>query len=261
MAVPQPLSNLASLVQEVQRWEWVATNTLELNADKYGREEVSRQRQAATGAVGAPHTAQVGFKQFGERTSLAWFHQGKTLEIKDGRHLLSELSRICDETYTEAPHIHNELVNRRSLSSAAAAARMRLIERMFTDGKSPLLGMNPDKKPPEMSMYLSVLLNTGIHQEHDGTWRIGEPHHRRDEKVPSAPNSQEDSGHRPKPTSNSAGRPQGPFWSDSLPFSETMASPAPAAVLKASPERLRSAGLSRPKASYVLEPRRPSMGT
>ena len=28
--------------------------------------------------------------------------------------------------------------------------------------------------------------------------------------------------------------------------------PAPAAVLKASPERLRSAGLSRPKASYVL---------
>lgn len=182
VAVPQPLSNLAGLVQEVQRWEWVATNTPELNGDKYGREEVSRQRQAAREQLERRIQAQVGFKQFGERTSLAWFHQGKTLEVKDGRHLLAELSRICDLTFEDAPHIHNELVNRRSLSSAAAAARMRLIFKMFTDGKSPLLGMNPAKKPPEMSMYLSVLLNTGIHQEHDGAWRIGEPHGNRDKK-------------------------------------------------------------------------------
>jgi hypothetical protein len=182
VAVPQPLSNLASLVQEFQRWEYVAMNTLELNADKYGREEVSRQRQAARAQMERRIQSQVGFKQFGERTSLAWFHQGEPLEIKDGRHLLSELSRVCDETYGDAPHIHNELVNRRRLSSAAAAARMRLIYKMFTDGKSPMLGMNPDKKPPEMSIYLSVLLNTGIHQEHEGVWRIAEPHHNRDKK-------------------------------------------------------------------------------
>ncbi len=59
---------------------------------------------------------------------------------------------------------------------------MRLIERMFTDGKSELLGMSPDKKPPEMSMYLSVLNKTGLHQKHGDTWRIGEPHHKADEK-------------------------------------------------------------------------------
>jgi hypothetical protein len=182
VAVPQPLSNLAGLVQEVQRWDWVATNTPELNGDKYGREEVSRQRQATRAQLERRIQAQLGFKQFGERTSLSWFHLGQSLEVKDGRHLLSELSRICDQTFTEAPHIHNELVNRRNLSSAAAAARMRLVFKMFTDGKSPLLGMNAAKKPPEMSMYLSVLLNTGIHQEHDGAWRIGEPHHNRDKK-------------------------------------------------------------------------------
>jgi hypothetical protein len=182
VAVPEPLSNLAALVQEVQRWDWVVTNTLELNADKYGREEVSRQRQAARVQLERRIQAQVGFKQFDDRMLLSWFHQGKALDIKNGRHLLSEISRICDGTYTDAPHIHSELVNRRSLSSAAAAARMRLIEQMFTEGKSPFLGMNPDKAPPEMSVYLSVLLNTGIHQEHAGMWRIGEPHHRRDEK-------------------------------------------------------------------------------
>ena len=182
VAVPQPLSNLTGLVQEVQRWDWVATNTQELNGDKYGREEVSRQRQAARAQLERSIQARVGFKQFGERTSLAWFYRGKTLEVKDGRHLLAELSNICDLTFEHAPHIHNELVNRRNLSSAAAAARMRLVFKMFTDGKLPLLGMNPAKKPPEMSMYLSVLLNTGIHQEHEGAWRIGEPHGNRDKK-------------------------------------------------------------------------------
>jgi hypothetical protein len=180
VAVPEPLSSLAGLVQEAQRWDWVATNTLELNADKYGREEVSRQRQAARAQLERRIQSQVGFKQFGERTTLRWFHQGEPLEITDGRHLLSELSRICDDTYAEAPHIHNELVNRRNLSSAAAAARMRLIERMFSHGGSELLGMDANKKPPEMSMYLSVLLNTGIHQKHDDVWRIAEPHHNRD---------------------------------------------------------------------------------
>jgi len=182
VAVPEPLSNLSSLVQEVQRWEWVIANTEELNGDRFGREEASRQLQAAKAQLERRLQSQIGFKQFGERTSLAWFHQGELLEIKDGRHLLSELSRICDETYTEAPHIANELVNRRNLSSAAAAARMRLVTRMFMESKFACLGMNPDKKPPEMSMYLSVLHKTGIHQGHDGKWRIDEPDPRRDNK-------------------------------------------------------------------------------
>ena len=47
LAVPQPLNNLASLVQEARRWEWVSTNVLELNADKYARNEVARQKNAA----------------------------------------------------------------------------------------------------------------------------------------------------------------------------------------------------------------------
>jgi hypothetical protein len=100
--------------------------------------------------------------------------------VNDGRQLLEELSRVCDELYSQAPRIENELINRRSLSSAAAAARMRLIERMFTYATSPLLGMDRHKKPPEMSMYLSILKRTGVHQSHGASWRIAEPHPRSD---------------------------------------------------------------------------------
>ena len=182
VAVPCPLKHLTSLVQEVQRWEWISTNILELNADKFAREEVSRQKTAARLQLEKRVQSHLGFKQFTGQMSLEWFHEGSPLKVKDGRDLLSTLSRIFDNVYKRAPRIHNELVNRRNLSPAAAAARMRLIERMFTDAETECLGMIPEKKPPEMSMYLSVLKDTGLHCERESSWQISEPHSKTDKK-------------------------------------------------------------------------------
>lgn len=176
VAVPQPLGNLAGLVQEFQRWDWIMSNIIELNADKYAREEVSRQLLAAKLVLESGIQTRIGFKQFSGHSTLQWFNQAKPLHIVDGPNLLLELSRILNETYSEAPRIHNELVNRRRLSSAAAAARMRLIKWMIKGSNSQFLGMDQNKRPPEMSMYLSVLLNTGIHHKHGDKWRIAEPH-------------------------------------------------------------------------------------
>ena len=190
VAVPSPLNHLASLVQEVQRWEWIATNVLELNADKFAREEVSRQKAAARLQLEKRIQSYVGFKQFTGQMMLEWFHKGRPLRMKDGRELLSMLSRIFDKVYDHAPRIHSELVNRRSLSSAAAAARMRLIERMFTDAETKFLGMISEKKPPEMSMYLSVLRNTGLHHKGKNRWEIGEPNAEIDKKCNVLPTFQ-----------------------------------------------------------------------
>ena len=175
LAVPQPLNSLASLVQEARRWEWVSTHVLELNADKYAREEVARQNDAARLQLEHRIQSFVSFKQFRMETSLTWFHKGQRQPITNGRQLLRKLSEIFDEIYPDAPQIHNELVNRRSLSSAAAAARMRLIGRMLDNASEAWLGMDPAKKPPEMSIYLSVLKNTGLHQQLADSWRIGPP--------------------------------------------------------------------------------------
>ena len=182
VAVPSPLNHLANLVQEVQRWEWISTNTPELNADKFAREEVSRQKAAARLQLEKRIQSYVGFKHFTGQMMLEWFHEGHPLKIKEGRDLLSMLSQIFDEVYNCAPRIHSELVNRRNLSSAAAAARMRLIERMFTYTGTEFLGMIPEKKPPEMSMYLSVLKNTGLHDVRANRWQIGVPNDEIDKK-------------------------------------------------------------------------------
>jgi hypothetical protein len=175
VAVPQPLNGLSGLVAEVQRWEWVARNVPELNHDAYAQEEVSRQITACRQVLEKRIQSYVGLRQYGETLGLEWYHRGKSVSVPSGRTLLDKLSRICDEVYEFAPRITNELVNRKSLSSAAAAARLRLIERLLKAPSEPYLGMDPQTKPPEMSMYLSVLQHAQLHRKTDSGWVVSEP--------------------------------------------------------------------------------------
>ncbi len=177
IGVTEPLGSLVGLIREVERWNWVQKNTPELKDDRYALEEVSRQLQMATQTLEKRVQHYVGLKQSPTNgIAVRWFHDGAELtRIRTASEFISFLSDLCDRRYSKAPIVQNELVNRRVLSSAAAAARMRLLERMLTQAGTELLGMDPTKKPPEMSIYLSVLAQSKIHR-HDGyNWIIAEP--------------------------------------------------------------------------------------
>lgn len=176
VAIPgEPLSNQAGLVAEAMRWDWVVRNTPELEADRFAREEVSRQRQHARERLATRIEDLIGVRSFGGAQALRWFANGRPLALQSGRQLLESLSTLFDALYPKAPQVKNELLNRQALSSAAAAARMRLIEGILTRSAQPLLGMDSTKKPPEMSMYLSVLGHGGLHVESDREWRLAVP--------------------------------------------------------------------------------------
>ena len=176
IAVPRPLDKLAGIILDSMRWDWVMTNTPELNNDRYAREEVSRFRTDAINRLERAVQDYVGLNRTSSRLQLSWFCDGEPVPLDTGRELLSFISDLCEVAFPKAPRIQNELVNRRALSSAAAAARMRLIELMFSSAEKPNLGFSEAKNPPEKSMYLSVLKNTGLHREDsDGRWTLGEP--------------------------------------------------------------------------------------
>lgn len=67
----------------------------------------------------------------------------------------------------------NTCVNRSVLSSAAAAARQRLLERMFTHEAEADLGFA--QTPPEKAMYLSVLKLGDLHAMGDDGWTFRAP--------------------------------------------------------------------------------------
>lgn len=176
IGIPNPLSSLAEDVLDLRRWQWIIQNVQALNHDSYAAEQASRQLAASQTRLQQRLEAFLGLRQLFGTMQLEWYHCSQQVQIRDGRQFLQYLSTVCDQLYPEAPRVLNELVNRRALSSAAAAARMRLIEAMLRDADKPLLGMDADKKPPEMSMYLSVLRAGQLHrQDERGRWGLAAP--------------------------------------------------------------------------------------
>lgn len=175
IAITPILNNMCSLIQEARQWQWVSLNTLELNRDRYAAEEVTRQVAASQLVLNRELQRRIGLQQLENQIHLEFYWKAKQLCITNGKQLLSQLSVICDRMYSHSPLVKNELINRSFLSTAAAAARMRLIERMIEKSDVELLGMDPNKKPPEMSIYLSLLKNTKIHRKVNSAWKLCEP--------------------------------------------------------------------------------------
>ncbi len=174
LAVPPPLRGVAAELLDAQCWQWVADNTPELNHDAYAASEVARQVSASRRALLRTLDSLLGFRG-GDADDVEWWHCGRLVELPLRGKLSALLSGISDEVYCDAPRIHNELLNRRALSSAASAARLRLVERMFTSADAPSLGIDQGKAPPEKSMYLSVLSAGKVHREEMGQLVLAEP--------------------------------------------------------------------------------------
>ncbi|WP_414564228.1 MULTISPECIES: hypothetical protein [unclassified Anabaena] len=65
----------------------------------------------------------------------------------------------------------NELINRRDLTSQGAKARRELIQAMLEHQYEERLGL--EGYGPEVSMYYSLLEETGIHRQEDDNWWYG----------------------------------------------------------------------------------------
>ncbi len=173
VVLPRQIGTLREAAAELRALRWVWDNTPALRDDRVARKELAERiaqvEQALTGAVGVlldPRPEPLG-------SSAQWFHGSEAPSAAAPRDAAQLLSRVMDGLYPASPRVRNELINRRSLSSAAAAARRSLIEMMLTHPAEPLLGM--EGYPPERSMYESVLLATGLHRLEGTAWRFGEP--------------------------------------------------------------------------------------
>ncbi len=170
----RPLA-LGEALDELEAWRWVRENVGELAGDAVARSEVAaresaareRFEQAAGRTLGLP-------RHVLDPSACRWFFRGQEVIVSRPRELQERLSLICGEAYGKSPTLHNELLNRHNLSSAAARARRELIERLILDGDKERLGI--DGFPPEYSMYRSLLVAGGFHrQPHGKAWRVCRP--------------------------------------------------------------------------------------
>lgn len=174
LAFPKPLSGLEAALREAEAWAWARENEPRLEGDPVARREVQVRWQAAMDdlleTIG--RTFGLSGHEFDPSQS-DWIYGGKRQSDMTSRELLEWLSSLCASTFRHAPVFRNELLNREQLSSAAAAARRNLVEKLIERSESEKLGI--EGFPPEFSMYASMLKEGGFHVKRHGEWQIGAP--------------------------------------------------------------------------------------
>jgi len=172
LAVVDDSHELESAARELAAIEWVQRNTPALEGDATARRELVARRvdmqRRLDGAL-----EQVLHPASNAGPTCYWLAQGKLLPVQSARDIHDCISGICRSRFSESPVILNELINRSQLSTSAARGRNNLIAAMVEHGDTE--GLAIEKTPPEKSMYLSMLHETGIHKQSDGGWAFGPP--------------------------------------------------------------------------------------
>ena len=170
IAIPHSIGTLQDTVTQLTSLRWIAENTPELAGDPVARGELSTQQlQAEKEALNRLTTI---FGK-GSKDTCTWYHEGEPVNIDSQRARNAYLSEICDAVYNETPIIRNELINRRKISGAVTTARKKLIQAILEKDDQEDLGIT--SYPPEMSIYRSLLWDTGIHRKIEGTWGFHPP--------------------------------------------------------------------------------------
>ena len=157
----------------VECLRWVQDNTPELRNDRVAQRELRERLFEATTLFGEQWEGLLK-PQRASRSANGWYYNGVSQDVRSFRQLQELVSKACDQAYGDTPTLLNELINRRQLSSTAAAARRNLIDAMITSRGQERLSI--EGYPPEASMYRSVLEATGVHREDsDGHWGFFTP--------------------------------------------------------------------------------------
>lgn len=172
--VPRPVGAIVPLLNEVAAWKWVRGSLPTLAGDRIARNETARQLALAEARLARSLDAYLDIRG-PAASSMLWYHAGRELSISTGRSLTGLISDICDKNFDLSPKVTNELLNRRSLSSAAASARFRVMEGLSAASGVPSLGLDKGGTPPELAVYLSVIKAGNIHVERHGAWVLQTP--------------------------------------------------------------------------------------
>lgn len=110
-----------------------------------------------------------------ESPYLKWYYDGKERIIQDRREFNRLLSEICIKMYPKTPAYKNEMVNKSRLSSPIQTARKALLKALVENWDKKDLAFDENKFPPEKTIYLSLLRDTGMHRFEKGVAVLGGP--------------------------------------------------------------------------------------
>lgn len=112
---------------------------------------------------------------YGDDSIVNWYFKGEELKFINSRSLNQKLSDICSEVYKGTPTLRNELMNREKVSGTISSAKNKLLQQLIAFENESDIGFEENRFPPEKSIYLTLLRNTGIHKQTGNQWSLAEP--------------------------------------------------------------------------------------
>ena len=166
--VPRQIAALREILLDVASLRHVLHTEDALHHDAPARRELASRLAEAVQILDAllAQLTSVAVNQWwwcGQRQPLASVQQREDL-----------LSTLCDTLFHATPHVWNELVVRRQITSMSAKARRNLIESMVTTAPGEPLTFTGT--PPERAIYESIVRTSGIFRANaEGSWEWNAP--------------------------------------------------------------------------------------
>ncbi len=112
-------------------------------------------------------------------SNVEWIFNGEILYSINGSKALTKLlSTISDTIYYGTPVFKNELVNKPKPSATMSVARQNYLLSLLEHKDDENAGFDNDRFPPEKSIYLTLVKNTGIHRYENGILTLTAPEER-----------------------------------------------------------------------------------
>jgi hypothetical protein len=147
IAIPLEPIGIANLVQDLAALRRIRDTWPELHDDPVATKELAARTESADELLRDAIEAIIEPVSGGA----AWFWRGKRQQVTDRRQLNRFLSTVCDHVYASAPRIRNELINRKSLSSAIVVAVKKIVTGLVEASGRPMLAFSGNG--PEVSIF------------------------------------------------------------------------------------------------------------
>lgn len=161
--IPPNHELIGDLGAELMSLRLVYENSPELEGDSVARREVAARLSSVKGALEEALREAV--------TRAKWLYEGGFVKPDS---LSSLASDVADRTFSSAPKVWSELVNRDALSSNSVKARRDLLHRMVQNTNEECLGI--EGYPAERGLYETLLSSTDLHRlDKQGVWSFQAP--------------------------------------------------------------------------------------
>ena len=156
-------NNADDIIEHLHRikiYEYITEKVLIDKSDRVANQEIARLKAYEETLL----VKVISTNLFEYTENVTWLFKGQHKDVHSLLDFNKLLSEVCDDVYSLTPVMNNELFNRHKLPGTISSARVKYLTALLNHYNEAELGFEPDKFPPEKTIYYSLLKNTGLHR-------------------------------------------------------------------------------------------------